>query len=220
MGRNKYIKLPKPVWTAAGCLLLAVCLDGCGPAPEGQPFTGQMDVRLEPDQSEPGDAKRIILKRRGFTWMLDPKAGYLADGIVLSKKGYGSDWNAMLSPCDIALAWGKMVSTGLHKQCRWSQSGRWYYWRYDKDFPFDNAFVAKWSANTHVIPASDNITRALARVSKGDTVRLEGWLVYVSGGNGKETYTWNSSLSRDDQGNGSCEVMYLTALSRRGMTYR
>lgn len=203
-----------------GGLLLALCLAGCGPKPEGQPFEGEINVKLEPEQTPAEGAERIILKSRGFTWMLEPKAGYLVDGIVLSKKNYGSDWNAMLSPCDIALAWGQMVSTGLYKQCRWSQSGRWYYWRYDKDFPFDNTFVAKWSANTHIIPANDNIRRTLGGVSSGDTVRLEGYLVYVTGGDGKETYTWNSSLSRDDQGDGSCEVLYLTSLTLRGMIYK
>lgn len=201
-------------------LLLAVCLAGCGPGPTGEEFNGEMNVRLEPEQTPAEGAERIILKSSGFTWMLEPKAGYLVDGIVLSRKCYGSDWNAMLSPCDIALAWGKMVSTGLHRQCRWSQSGRWYYWRYDKDFPFDNNFVAKWSANTHVIPASENLKRALGKVSRGDTVRLEGWLVQLSGSDGKQSYYWNSSLSRDDQGDGSCEVLYLTALSLKGMTYR
>lgn len=200
--------------------LLFVCLSGCGPGPVGEPFAGEINVRLEPEQTGAEGAKRIIVKSHGFTWMLDPKSGYLVDGIVLSKKGYGSDWNAMLSPCDIALAWGKMVSTGLHKQCRWSQSGRWYYWRYDKDFPFDNGFIAKWSANTHIIPASENLKRAVGGVSRGDTVRLEGYLVYVSGSDGKQTYTWSSSLSRDDTGDGSCEVLYLTSLTLKGMIYK
>ncbi len=201
-------------------IIIAIAIYACGPAPVGQPFAGEINVKLEPEQTPAEGAKRVILKKGGYTWMLDPKASYLVDGIVLTKKNYSSDWNAMLSPCDIALAWGQMVSTGLHRQCRWSQSGRWYYWRYDKDFPFDNSFVAKWSANNHIIPASENLKRAVGKVSPGDTLRLEGWLVYVSGGNGKETYSWNSSLSRNDQGNGSCEVLYLTALTMKGMTYR
>ncbi len=219
MGRIKRGIRKRPINKALFVLLLA-WLAGCGPAPEGRVFEGEINVKLKPEQTPAEGAKRVIVKSHGFTWMLEPKAAYLADGIVLSKKNYGSDWNAMLSPCDLALAWGKMVATGLHQQCRWSQSGRWYYWRYDRDFPFDNTFIAKWSANTHIIPASDNLKAALRKVAKGDTVRLEGYLVYVSGSDGKQTYTWNSSLSRDDQGNGSCEVLYLTALTLKGMTYK
>lgn len=219
MGRIKLGIRKRPIKEALFVLLLAWPA-GCGPRPVGQVFEGEINVKLEPEQTPAEGAERVIVKSHGFTWMLEPKARYLADGIVLSKKNYGSDWNAMLSPCDLALAWGKMVATGLHKQCRWSQSGRWYYWRYDRDFPFDNTFIAKWSANTHIIPASDNLKAALRKVAKGDTVRLEGWLVYLSGSDGKQSYYWNSSLSRDDQGDGSCEVLYLTALTLKGMTYK
>ncbi len=208
------------IWLRALASASILLMLGCGPAPEGRPFEGQINVRQKPEQAPAPEAEKIILKSRGFTWMLEPKASYLVDGIVLSKKNYSSDWNAMLSPCDIALAWGQMVSTGLYKQCRWSQSGRWYFWQYDKDFPFDNNFIAKWSANTHIIPANENIKRILGRVSKGDTVRLEGYLVYLSGSNGKEEYYWNSSLSREDQGSGSCEVLYLIRLVHRGQIYQ
>lgn len=201
-------------------LIQFLSLWGCGKQPSSEPFMGEMDIGLDPEQADPDTAKKIILKSHGYTWMLEPKASYLVDGIVLSKKNYGSDWNAMLSPCDLALAWGQLVRTGLHKKCRWSQSGRWYFWRYGQDFPFDNNFVARWSSNNHIIPANENLRAALARVAKGDTVRLRGYLVYVTGSNGKNVYQWQSSLSREDQGDGSCEVLYLTEITFRNLTYK
>jgi len=210
----------RPYRAAIGFLLLAICLAACGPAPSGQPFQGEINIFLDPEQTAADSAGKIILKNHGYTWMLEPKAGYLVDGIVLSKKGYGSDWNAMLSPCDLALGWGQLAKAGLYKKCRWSQSGRWYYWKYGKDFPMDNNFIARWSANNHIIPASENLKAALKRVSPGDTVRLQGYLVNITGSNGRNVYQWQSSLSREDQGNGSCEVLYLTEMAWRGVTYK
>ena len=216
MKRNIRTTLLGPALVAT----LATLALGCGPDPAGTTYGGSIDVRREPDQVTVTDAPVISFERHGYRWTLTPKAEYTVDAIVLSAKGYGSDWNAMVSPCDLALAWGKMVSTGLHKQLKWSQSGRWYYWRYGGDFPFDNAFVSKYSANTHVIPATDNLALAVRRIDRGDSVELVGYLVYLTATDGKDDRWWNSSLSRDDTGDGSCEVLYLTAMRCRGMEYR
>jgi hypothetical protein len=40
---------------------------------------------------------------------------------------------------------------------------------------------------------------------------LEGYLVNITGANG---WHWNSSMSRDDTGGGSCEVLYLTRVKK------
>jgi len=48
------------------------------------------------------------------------------------------------------------------------------------------------------------------RLKKGDKVYLEGYLVFIKGTvNGRNSW-WNSSLTRNDTGNGACEILYLT----------
>jgi hypothetical protein len=46
-------------------------------------------------------------------------------------------------------------------------------------------------------------------VGVNDLVELEGYLVYVKGDN----FTWNSSLTRNDTGDGACEVLYVEKIS-------
>ena len=48
---------------------------------------------------------------------------------------------------------------------------------------------------------------------------LTGFLVAVHGAKGGQSWDWNSSLSREDRGDGSCEIMYLTRLKTEGRVY-
>ena len=61
----------------------------------------------------------------------------------------------------------------------------------------------------HMIPANDEALHALVRVKKGDVVEIYGHLVYVSSADG---FIWQSSLTREDTGDGACEVVLLDAI--------
>ena len=91
-----------------------------------------------------------------------------------------------------------------------TQSGRWYHYRWGAEGPpLPLAEIIRSSANMHLIPADENVARALARVSPGQTVRLQGWLVEAR----RDDFVWRSSMSRDDSGGGACELVYVCALS-------
>jgi hypothetical protein len=60
------------------------------------------------------------------------------------------------------------------------------------------------SANTHLIPATKAIAKQLAQIDQDDLIYLKGHLVEVKAADG---WMWRSSLSRDDTGNGACELM-------------
>jgi hypothetical protein len=72
--------------------------------------------------------------------------------------------------------------------------------------------VARYSSNTHVIPATPNLARAAKSLHAGDVAELTGKLVFIKGKKGDYNCWWNSSLSRSDTGDGSCEVLYLERL--------
>ncbi|MBU1355454.1 MAG: hypothetical protein KJ620_02705 [Candidatus Edwardsbacteria bacterium] len=199
------------------CLIL---LQSCGTPPEGTVDSEAIDIKGDPVQLPLEDQEPIKITVNGYDITLKPKAEYILKGLVLGRKNYGSDWNSTIAPCDLAVAWDKMTTTGLYKYVKWSQGNRWYYWRYDEEFPFDNAFIARYSANTHAIPANQNIRAALLHISSGDTVEAYGFLVYVDAVKGESNFWWNSSLSREDVGNGSCEVMYIEEIKYRGMLYK
>ena len=67
------------------------------------------------------------------------------------------------------------------------------------------------SSNNHLIPANDVIKREIKKIKRGDYVEIKGYLVDINGSNsGDGSFYWNSSKSREDTGDGSCEVIYVT----------
>ncbi|WP_290884863.1 hypothetical protein [Arenimonas sp.] len=140
-----------------------------------------------------------------------PLAGFAIEARVLAREDYRFDRNAAISPTDLALGWGRMAREEFYEPLRISQSGRWYFYRWGSEgppLPLDEIIAS--SANMHMIPADAGVAEALSRVRPGQTVRLRGWLVEVRGADG---WTWRSSLSREDSGNGGCEVVYVCALA-------
>jgi len=57
-----------------------------------------------------------------------------------------------------------------------------------------------------MIPANDWVRKKLKKIRRGDIVQLRGQLVDVDGDSG---WRWRTSLSRNDTGGGSCEIVYL-----------
>ena len=49
----------------------------------------------------------------------------------------------------------------------------------------------------------------MARVREDQRVRIEGWLVEAKSSNS----SWRSSTTREDTGDGACELIYVCALS-------
>ena len=123
---------------------------------------------------------------------------------VLSKENYSFGREAELSPVDFALGWGKMKDPQVYKQLSIRQSNRWYYWRYENSPPIPVNEISSQSANTHLIPANKEIAKQLAKIDPDNLIYLKGQLVEVKSQDG---WVWRSSLSRDDTGNGACELM-------------
>lgn len=202
----------------APALLLLVLLAACG-AKVTTYDDKPIGILKDPVQEAVDNPMGIQIEKGGWKFTLTPKAEYTLRGILLHRESYHTRWNSKLSPCDVAIAWGPLAMNGLWKEVHWSQSGRWYWWRYGSDFNYDNAFIARYSSNNHIIPATDNVKRALSQLKKGRKVELKGLLVYVEGKKGERKVWWHSSLSRTDRGNGSCEVLYLHRIKVNGAIY-
>lgn len=135
-----------------------------------------------------------------------PLAEYAITARVLASERYHADRAAQLSPVDLALGWGNMSRASVVDRISVSQSGRWYHWRYSGSPPIPHDEISKSSANVHIIPASKEVAKIVADADKGSVVTLRGYLIEARG---KDGWTWRSSLSRDDTGDGSCEVMFV-----------
>jgi len=87
-------------------------------------------------------------------------------------------------------------------------AGTIYKWR--EGSPVDHSYIISHSSNNHVIPVNENIYQAIKTIREKDRVVLKGWLVNLKGTYKGQTVTWNTSLSRTDTGNGSCELFYVS----------
>lgn len=141
---------------------------------------------------------------------IEPLATYDITARVLSVKHYpgGTDRFAEVSSVDLALGWGPMADRQLLEQLNVRQEGRWYFVKW-RGLPLTAKQVIENSANTHILPASADISAKLANVKAGDLVTLKGYLVDTRGSDG---WTWPSSTTRTDTGGGSCESLWVESV--------
>jgi len=140
------------------------------------------------------------------SYRLKPRADIQIRARVLSREDYSWGDEADLSPVDLALGWGVMSDQAVLDRISIKQSGRWYYTRYELPAPIPDQAIIQNSGNMHMIPANDWVRKKLKKIRRGDIVQLRGQLVDVDGDSG---WRWRTSLSRNDTGGGSCEIVYL-----------
>ena len=162
----------------------------------------------DPTQSE--QALPAAFTRDDYT--IKPLARYTVTAVVLSRARYHSDEAAKLAPVDLALGWGPMSDAATINALEIGQSGRWYHYQWSSEPPIPPAQIARHSANTHCVPANATIRRQLLDITRHDLVSLDGYLVEITRPNG---WHWRSSLTRDDTEGGSCELLWVTQVSRR-----
>jgi len=148
-----------------------------------------------------------VFRMNGYT--LSALAEFSIGARVILAREYGSDREADLSPVDLALAWGPMADPGVLGAISFSQSGRFYHWRYQGAPPIPHREIELNSANMHMIPSSREIAKQLRAIRPGELVRLRGYLVQASAPDG---WGWRSSLTRADTGAGACELIFVQEL--------
>lgn len=138
------------------------------------------------------------------------KAEYTIQARLVLKTEY-NDQNSGIAKCDLALAWGDIAKISNIKDVTYSQSNRWYYFTTHNILKFSVKYVGEHSCNLHAIASTKKIQKEIDSLKQYDIVRLKGYLVNVTWKNENDSsYYWNSSLRRDDSGDGACELMYIT----------
>ncbi len=159
----------------------------------------QSDIKLDDRILHDGSEGKVELIKR---------AEYELTGVVKSKKKY-SDYTSQVSEYDLAIAWGDLNKDEIDEGISYSQSGRWYYYKYSKDLPVNEDYISKNSANVHIIHKDKDILKKIKSIKEEDYIKLEGYLVDVDFKNPDNTSLWKTSKSRNDRGNGACEIMYV-----------
>jgi hypothetical protein len=162
---------------------------------------------LVPDAPSQSATDAPPFRFRAFT--IEPKAAFELYARVLSTERYRFDAGARVSPVDLALGWGPMSDQALVDQLDISQGARWFTLAWESP-PAAPELLMRHSANMHMIPAEEWVEDILTDARVGQIVRIEGYLVRVSDDSG---WSWNSSLTRDDTGDGSCELVFVEQAS-------
>lgn len=212
--------MPRWLW-----ILLAVALAAlfwaAQPRPgaiPAQPLPGQPPVACVlppgPVSGEAPNQSGVPATMRAFRmgeFVVSPLAGFGIEARVLGRRDYRFGTESSLSPTDLALGWQRMADPKNFGRLDITQSGRWYHYGWssgEPPLPLDE--IIRSSANMHMIPANEQVARALSQVRPNQTVRLQGWLVEAERDDG---WRWRSSLTREDSGDGACELIYICALS-------
>lgn len=130
---------------------------------------------------------------------------------LLRKERYRIDSAAAIAPYDLAVGWGPISDTRIIEQLDITQMGRFFYWRMrdPETFPLTVHDLVVNAAHIHAIPANAEVDAQLARLRRGQVMTLHGYLVDVRGPRG---FAWNTSLTREDTGDGACEIMWIEAI--------
>jgi len=159
---------------------------------------------IDPVQVNLSNATPIHYKNYTIT----PMADFTLTARVLSRENYRLDSSSELSPMDLAMGWGPMSDSKVLEKITISQSNRWYHWQTDA-FPIPQREIEIHSANMHMIPADASVSHTLEQVHTGNVVLLKGKLVSITRPDG---WHWQSSMTREDTGDGACEVIWVESL--------
>lgn len=143
---------------------------------------------------------------------LTPLAAFALDARALSIERYRFDAGAALAPLDVAFGWGRMSDQAILDRLDIRQGARFYTWSHPDPPPLAPAEIVRSSANMHLIPADAGVRRQLLAIRPGQRVQLDGLLVEAAGPDG---FRWRSSLSREDSGNGACELFWVRSVELR-----
>jgi hypothetical protein len=173
----------------------------------------------EPEQTDLTDATPIVHRANNTNLIYTPVAEYRIPARVLSKHAYRGDWSSQIAPYDFALGWGNCADKEYMKGIKIDQMQRFYFYNASQKDYYKLGYIGLHSANNHVIPATKNLRHLVGRIKRGDMVVMEGYLVRVSGSVKGGQVSWGTSTSRDDTGNGACEVIYVHTIKHKGKVY-
>lgn len=166
-------------------------------------------VSVGPGITAPNEPVQENLNENGMMmvddYFLTPLATFQIEARVLSTQRYRSGRESDLSPLDLTLGWGPMSDETNLEKIDIRQSARFYFWKTDR-FPIPRRDIEINSANMHMIPSSKSVESRLKQIKPGETVTITGKLVNVEAADG---WRWKTSLTRNDTGNGACEIVYV-----------
>jgi hypothetical protein len=92
------------------------------------------------------------------------------------------------------------------------QENRWYFYRKQANAPLSLEDIRNSSANVHIIPATEELAAVIQGLRPNDFVLMEGKLVDVEVDNLGEIFHFQTSLTRSDSEDNSCEIFFVESV--------
>ncbi len=158
-------------------------------------------------------------------YVIQPIATYDISGLVVTHNDISSIFDAYHTKHsvdfrDICLVWGANVGSGIYLRHKfWSMPWSCHYQALDNTA--ESTLVENQISNNHLIAADDSVRNTIINFKIGDQIRLTGKLINYWRADFPE-YSRQSSTTREDTGNGACEVVWVESaeLLKRAGSYR
>lgn len=165
----------------------------------------------EPHQEETSE-RPFTFVFRGHGYAVQPRATFELTGIVVSHNnttGIGDAYHTSDSVDfrDLCVVWGDNADSDLlGKVTFWSEP--WTCFIKMEERATYQEFNLSQLANMHLLTDNDEVRRRVLSAHRGDQIRIRGLLVDYTDAR-YPGYLRETSLTRDDRGNGACEVVFI-----------
>ena len=168
-------------------------------------------MRRDPIQADISTPK-FILSHRGSSYDIYPKARYSINGVVVTHNNIAGiadiyHTSKSVDVKDLCLVWGDNLFSGIYKKVSyWSEP--WTCNFMFKDPNVGDGFDKEQLSNNHLLPKNEAIAAKINSIHVADQVSIKGMLINYCPMDAPEMMR-KTSLTRDDTGNGACEVLYV-----------
>jgi hypothetical protein len=164
----------------------------------------QKEISIPPIRTKFGD----------YTYEITPLYSYEIYGLAISDYSSNNwlDITHKKDPAntkDICVTWGDNIGSGAYKKVKYKHGEFTCYYYYNEKI--DPSFNGRFLSNNHLIPKDKNVKNQIGRVNIGDQIHIKGYLAnyIIFDKNGKQISSRNTSTTREDSGNGACEIIYV-----------
>ena len=171
------------------------------------PFASHIAVNLSDPIQEDYTGEQIIKNYYGQEFTLTPRAKYQGTFMIGGVEEYDDD--AKFSKYDFVLLWGELADSHYDKHLKIEQRERQWFSEFQETGPYECDYIAFHGANTHMIPATNDIAVLFDSIKPKQLVSMEGYLVDVTTTLDGKQQEWKTSLTRGDGGLESCEIFYV-----------
>ncbi|MBT8113205.1 MAG: hypothetical protein KJO81_09995 [Gammaproteobacteria bacterium] len=173
------------------------------------------ELKEEPTQKKI-DKSAFSVNVNKVDYEIQPMFDYELYGLVVSYELHDGNynlhkrWNDHLNIADYCVVWDKSAFTKhLPKINFWN--GQFTCNISTKDMQAWESFDPTQLSNNHLISDEKYIRKKLRKIKIGDQIRISGWLSSYKNLNSGGTR--GTSITREDEGNGACETIYVKEVS-------